>query len=116
MATEDLSGRAPRVRGRIHFRIPPLGFFRPKPSVLRFGEVLQALEQLPGQTSPRFRIESQRFSLEFLNTHGGILHQTGLLKHGEPAPRRAWPGLAITHLACSSLLLPPASLGRGRPG
>src|SRR5206468_9272123 len=87
--TEDLGGRAPRVRVYIHFRIPPLGFFRPKPSVLHFGEILQALEQLPCQTSPCFRIESQCFGLEFLNTHGDILHQTGLLKHGEPIRRRS---------------------------
>jgi hypothetical protein len=72
--SEDFFSGGTGVRVLVHVRVSSLRFFRPKPSVLLFGEAFKTLQQFPGQTGPTLRIEFESFGLEVFDTQAPILH------------------------------------------
>ena len=46
----------------VHLGVPPLGFLGPQLSVLLFGKLLQTVQQSPGQSRARLRVEFEGFA------------------------------------------------------
>lgn len=57
----------------VHLGVPPVGFLGPQLSVLLFGKLLQTVQQSPGQSRARLRVEFEGFAFEFLDLHRLIL-------------------------------------------